>query len=266
MSAPQSLSPAELDARFEAACAIAREAGALAKRYFEDLASLTVESKGIQDLVSSADRDVEALIKRRVAERFADDEHIGEESGGTGARAVWVIDPIDGTTNFLRGVPIYVISIGFVAHGFVELGVIYDPSRDDLYAAQRGRGATLNGTPMRVRGTEALSSAVISLGFSHSSPFSSFVTKMERLVEHRAEFRRLGSAAMGLALVASGRYDAFWQLRLHSWDVVAGLLLVTEAGGRVNDFLADDGLHRGNVVLASTPALYDPLAGLFEVG
>ncbi|MCK6551412.1 inositol monophosphatase [Myxococcota bacterium] len=265
MSAADRLSPAELDARFEAACTIAREAGALARRYFEDLASLTVESKGIQDLVSSADRDVETAIERALAERFPDDAHIGEEHGGVGGRAVWVIDPIDGTTNFLRGVPLYAVSIGFVANGVIELGVIYDPSRDDLYAAQRGKGATLNGAPIHVRGTDALSRAVVSLGFSHASPLSSFVTRMERLVEHRAEFRRLGSAAMGLALVASGRYDAFWQLRLHSWDVMAGLLLVTEAGGCVNDFLANDGLHQGNVVLASTPALYAPLAGLFEV-
>lgn len=259
------MSPEDLERRLGACREIAREAGAIARRHFEDVASLTVETKGVQDLVSVADREVEAAIKARIGALFPDDRSIGEESGGSGGDAVWVIDPIDGTTNFLRGIPHYAISIGFVAGGEAVLGVIYDPSMDHLYAARRGGGATCNGRPIRVRETHSLDHAVLSFGFSHQSPVEDFAARTRAVLEHKAEFRRLGSAALGLAYVAAGHLDGFWQKYLHSWDVVAGIALIHEAGGRTNDFLAGDGLLAGNVMLAATPALYDPLAELFGV-
>lgn len=250
----------DIEARHEACERIAREAGALARRYFDDVASIRIEMKGLQDQVSIADREVESLIKRRVAELFPNDVCLGEESGGVPGGAMWVIDPIDGTTNFLRGFPHYAVSIAFVANTDIEVGVIYDPSADDLYSARRGAGAKLNGRTIRARATEKLEEAVLCIGFSHNASIPDFISAVQQLLERGAEFRRIGSAALGLAHVAAGRFDAFWQKRLRAWDVLAGILLVREAGGRTNDFLANDGLERGNAALGATCSLYPAIA------
>lgn len=254
------MTPSELDARYAALLEIAREAGALGKKYFADLPSLTIELKGLQDQVSAADRDVEALIKKRVAERFPDDVCLGEEYGGKPGKSSWVIDPIDGTGNFVRGYPHWAVSIGFITDGIIELGAVYDPSAERMFAARRGRGATLNGAPMRVRTTQKTQESVVCVGFSHSSPKADFLGAMTNLVDLGCEFRRVGSAALGLAHVAAGHFDAFWQKKLSSWDVLAGILLVTEAGGRTNNFLANDGLVRGNTMLGACPGIYEAIA------
>jgi myo-inositol-1(or 4)-monophosphatase len=258
---------AEIEARYSACVEIAREAGALGRRYFAEVGSLVVELKGMQDQVSVADREVEALIKKRVGEMFPGDVCIGEEFGGTPGDALWVIDPIDGTGNFVRGFPHWAVSIGFMSRGVIEVGVVYDPCTDRLFAARRGGGATLNGVPMRVRSTQRTDESVVCVGFSHSSPRAEFIGAMTKLVEAGCEFRRIGSAALGLAHTAAGHFDAFWQKRLSAWDVLAGILLVTEAGGRTNNFLANGGLERGNTMLAACPGLYEEISkavGLIE--
>jgi myo-inositol-1(or 4)-monophosphatase len=254
------LKPAELDLRYSALLEIAKEAGALGRKYFADLPSLKIELKGLQDQVSAADRDVEALIKKRVAEQFPDDVCLGEEYGGKPGHASWVIDPIDGTGNFVRGYPHWAVSIGFIVDGTIELGAVYDPSADRMFAAQHGRGATLNGAPMRVRTTEKTQDSVICVGFSHSSPKAEFIDAITKLIDAGCEFRRVGSAALGLAHVAAGHFDAFWQKKLSSWDVLAGILLVNEAGGRTNNFLANEGLVRGNTMLGACPGIYSAVA------
>jgi myo-inositol-1(or 4)-monophosphatase len=259
------LSADELDTRLKACIVIAKEAGALGKKYFADVASLSVELKGLQDQVSVADREVERLIKQRIAESFPGDVCIGEEYGGKPGDASWVIDPIDGTGNFVRGFPHWAVSIGFLAAGEIELGVVYDPCADRLFSARRGAGATLDGVRMRVRSTKKLEESVVCVGFSHSTPLPDFLGPTTQMLERGCEFRRVGSAALGLAHVAAGHFDAFWQKRLSAWDVLAGILLVREAGGVTNDFLANEGLTRGNTMLGACPGVYQELARITGV-
>jgi myo-inositol-1(or 4)-monophosphatase len=257
----------EIERRHDACVSIAKESGALAQRYFDEVKKLSVESKGVQDYVSEADRAVEKLIRDRLLALFPDDRFFGEESGlgeGDGG-ALWVVDPIDGTHNFLRGYPHYGVSIAFMADGKVETGALYDPSMRLLASAMRGHGARLNGSPIRVSNESRLDHAIVCVGFSHSSSLQPFEERFARLVERRCEFRRIGSAALGLLHVAAGHFDAFWQMHLHAWDVLAGLLIVDEAGGRTNPFLVGRALEEGNVVLAAGPAIYPELEKLLEI-
>src|SRR5262249_25819434 len=152
----------------------------------------------------------------------------------------WVIDPIDGTHNFLRGYPHYCVSIAFLDGETIQVGAIHDPNLDTLFAAKRGAGSTINGRPMRVSTQSQLDHSIMCVGFSHSSPLPEFLGNFSKLIEKRCEFRRIGSAALGLAHVAAGHFDAFWQHNLHAWDVLAGILLVEEAGGSANRFLTGD--------------------------
>jgi myo-inositol-1(or 4)-monophosphatase len=259
------MSPEELARRFAALTRIARQAGDLARSYFENLGALSIESKGVQDYVSVADRATEDFIKKAITAEFPGDDTFGEESGGRSGDATWVIDPIDGTHNFLRGYPHYGVSIAFMSQGVVEAGAVYDPSLDALYAARRGSGASCNGKKLAVSRQTSLDRSIVCVGFSHSSPLPEFLRLFSQIVERRCEFRRIGSAALGLAHVAAGHFDAFWQAHLHSWDVLAGMLLVQEAGGWTNDFLADDGLTEGNLMLASGPGIAGELRSILGV-
>jgi myo-inositol-1(or 4)-monophosphatase len=250
----------DLDSRWTFIQALADEAGAMALSYFERRAELTVDLKGPQDLVSAADRDVEALIRRRVAERFPTDAVLGEEEGGVSAEAIWVVDPIDGTTNFLRGLPHYCVSIAFVHQQRIELGVITAPTLKETFAARAGHGATLNGSPIRASSCVRLDQSLLGWGSSRRTPQQPYLDALGQLLTAGAEYRRLGSAALNLCQVACGRLDSFVEAKLASWDALAGMLLVREAGGVTNDFLANDGLTRGNAVLAAcTPPLYEAL-------
>ncbi|MBK7857274.1 MAG: inositol monophosphatase [Archangiaceae bacterium] len=258
----------DLDVRFGAAIAIAEEAAQLALRHFENRGALTVEHKGLQDLVSAADREVEQLVRTRIAERFPEDALLGEEAGSGGAvssRALWVIDPIDGTTNFLRGLPHWGVVLAFVADEVVEHGVIVAPVLRERYVARKGRGAFCNDRPLKVTGTAKLSEAVIGFGSNKKTPHQPYLAALDQLLAEGIEYRRLGCASMNLAAVASGKLDGFYEAKLSPWDALAGMLLVHEAGGRCNDYLADDGLLRGNSVLVGNRPLYDSLAAAFKV-
>ncbi len=251
----------DLDARWAFAQTLADEAGALALQYFERRAELLVELKGPQDLVSAADRAVEALIRRRVAEHFPADAVLGEEEGGAIAESIWVVDPIDGTTNFLRGLPHYCVSIAFAHQLKTQLGVVIAPTWKEKYAARLGHGATLNGAPIHVAPTERLEQSLLGWGSSRRTPMEPNLAALAQLMKAGAEYRRLGSAAINLCQVACGRLDSFYEAKLSSWDTLAGLLLVTEAGGLVNDFLARDGLTKGNETLAAcSRPIYDAIA------
>jgi myo-inositol-1(or 4)-monophosphatase len=256
----------ELDARLLAACAIAREAGALARRHFRARpAALKLDFKGDQDYLSATDAEVETLIRTRLADAFPDDAFFGEEGGGAFGRKVWVVDPIDGTANFLRGIPLFCISIAFVREGRGEVGVIYDPVHDELYAARRGAGATLDAAPIRVSGISDIRAATIEAGWSTRLPPAPYAALVLSLKEEGAGVRRGGSGALALAYVAAGRIDAYCELHMNAWDALAGLLLVEEAGGWANDFLAGDGLARGHPILACTPALREVLARAMDL-
>ena len=254
----------ELDRRFLAGCATARDAGRLARRHYENRHALAIESKGTQDHVSIADREVEALIRAQLGAAFPEDGFLGEEGGGEARDRLWIIDPIDGTSNFLRGIAAWCVSFGYLRGGAIELGMIYDPVADELFAAKRGGGAFCNGVPMKVSGCSAVDHAMLGLGFSYRRPVAPFARTVERLLSAHCEFRRFGSGALGLANVALGRTDGYWEPHINSWDVAAVICLVREAGGWCNEFFAGDGLMSGNPILACTPAIRDALAELTE--
>lgn len=249
----------DLDARQAFAVDIVQRAGRLAQTMRESLPP--IDAKSAIDFCTEADREVEKLIRAEVAERFGD-SFIGEEFGGEAGDAVWVVDPIDGTASYIHGTPHWCISMGFLLGGVIEIGAIYAPVPDELFVARRGHGATLNGRPIRVSGLRHGAAPVVETGWSERRPLEAYFEVLRRLTAARYEFRRIGSGALGLADVACGRSDGYVELHINAWDVLAGLLLVTEAGGRVNDFLADDGLRRGNLLLACTPEIAPTLTGI----
>lgn len=249
-----------LETRFLAACAIAREAGDLARRLFETRDAGTYQLKGHQDFLTEADTAVERLVKGRLAEAFPGDTCVGEEGGGAYSSQVWVIDPIDGTANFARGVPHFCISIAFVRDGRPVIGAICAPVYGELFAARCGGGATVNGRPLKVSATTDIRHAMVEVGWSPRRPMAEHLALLQRVAATGAGFRRGGSGALGLAYVAAGRSDGYCEIHMHPWDVLAGLVMVHEAGGWSLDFLADDGLRQGNAVLACTPALAEVLS------
>lgn len=246
--------------RYLAASAIAREAGTLTRRMFEQREMGVFELKGHQDYLTEADGEVERLIVQRLGEAFPGDTVFGEEGGGRMSSRVWVIDPIDGTANFARGIPHFCVSIAFVEDGRTAVGAICNPMLNELYAAQRGGGATLNATPLKVSGMTDIRRGTVELGWSTRRPLTEYVEMVGRVTALGAGFRRGGSGALGIAYVAAGRIDGYCELHINAWDALAGLLMVEEAGGRINDFLGNNGLVDGNLVIASTPALYEDLA------
>jgi myo-inositol-1(or 4)-monophosphatase len=256
------------------ASAIAEEAGARLREFLAQ--GVETEYKGDVDLVTVADRTAEKLIRERLAETFPEHGVYGEE--GTRDRMKgefrWYVDPLDGTTNFAHGFPQFCVSLGLEQRsaelspeedGTMVAAVIYDPMRDELFTAERGRGAWLNGKPMRVSVTPELGESLVATGFPsrkrHDSPNIYFYQEFT-LRSHGV--RRAGSAALDLAYVASGRMDAFWEFNLHPWDTAAGVLLVEEAGGRVTDISGGKFRLDSRETLASNRLIHNELLGLFR--
>ena len=178
---------------------------------------------------------------------------------------LWVIDPIDGTTNFVQGRPDWCISVGLLWKGQPTIGVVYHPPADELYAASPGHGATRNGAPIRVSDRRSLAGAMIGLDYSSRTPPATHLAHIEALLARGGEYRRSGSTALSLAQVADGRLDGFVELHVYAWDVVAGIVLVREAGGWTSDFLARDGLRCGNPLVAAAPGIRDEFLALAEL-
>ncbi|MGQ0662680.1 MAG: inositol monophosphatase family protein [Pseudomonadota bacterium] len=243
-----------------AAAALAREAGQLARGYQSDLAALKIELKGPQDFHTVADDAVERRIVSRLADAFPGDTVIGEEGGGALSDRVWVIDPIDGTANFAHGLAQFCVSVAFVENGRTEIGVIYEPVADCLYAACRGWGATRNGLPIRASDTADAGRAMLDVGYSRRRPVEEYCGLVLRLLRLGFDVTQLGSAALGLARVAEGRIDGFYESHLYPWDALAGLLLVHEAGGWTSEFPLDRA--GGHPVLGCASALRDVLGGM----
>jgi myo-inositol-1(or 4)-monophosphatase len=252
-----SLPPAALTARFHAMAGIASELGHLANRYFNDQASLGTRMKGFQDFLTEADGAVEALFRQRIEQAFPGDTVMGEEMGGGGSDCLWIIDPIDGTANFARGDRQWCISIGFVMDGIPELGVIYSPALGEMFLAQRGKGASMNGKPIKVATTTDLRQSTIEFGWSPRLPAGPYLEALGRLYAGGANVKRSASGALGLAHVAIGRTDAYGELHINSWDVAAGLVIAAEAGARINAFCTGDWVTKGNPILVVTPSLWD---------
>ena len=245
----------------------ARAAGQLLHR--EHPRTRQVSFKGTStNLVTEMDGRAEALVIDALLGQFPDDGILGEEGGARRGRSGrrWIIDPLDGTTNYAHGLPIYSVGIGLEDHGVVRLGVVYDPSRDELFVAERGGGARLNDAPMAVSATAALDVSLLVTGFPYdarTNPDNNLTEYAAFAVRARA-VRRLGSALLDLAYVAAGRLDGFWELGLSPWDVAAGGILVEEAGGRLTD------LHGGPVdinrpkIVASNGRIHDEILGVLK--
>jgi myo-inositol-1(or 4)-monophosphatase len=244
-----------------AAEAVAREAGALARRRFLDV-SFKVRLKGPQDYLTEVDGETEELISSRLQQAFPMDGFIGEETEGraaNGAGATWVVDPIDGTSNFARGVSHFCVSIACVATGRIEVGVVYDPMRDELFSARRGGGALLNGAAIKPSETTALANSTVEVGWNVRTGAAKYLDLLRRVTLRGAAPCRTGSGALGIAYVAAGRRDGFVEHHINAWDCLAAILLVHEAGGYVSDFLSGEGLTKGNPLIACAPGLKEAL-------
>ena len=257
----------DLAGRYRFACEVSREAADRARHLFLTREHGQYELKGPQDYLTEADGEIERLIRGRIAGSFPEDGFFGEEgeerSTGT---FTWVVDPIDGTANFARGIPVFGISVGMLHEGEPVLGIICIPMLDETFAALRGRGATLNGEPTAVSSTTEPARAMVELGWSTRLPLADYARLVDRVTSTGAGMRNSGSAAVALASVAAGRLDGFCELHINSWDCLAGIVLVREAGGWVSDFLTGNALVEGNAFLACTPALRERLVEATGVG
>jgi len=242
------------------------EAGRLALGYLAERGRLKVEAKGPHDFVSAADRAVEALIAARLTAAFPGDAVFGEESheahAPDSAGMLWVVDPIDGTANFVRDLPDWCVSIGLLVDRRPQIGVIYVPAAGELYAAQRGHGAFCNGASIHVSEQVGIAGATIGLDHSFGDPSADHRAHIAAVHASAGEYRRNGSVAVSLTRVASGRLDGFVELHLNAWDVAAGIVLVQEAGGWTNDFLAGDDLGKNNPMIAAAPGIRDELLAI----
>ena len=249
----------DLKTRAEFARSLARKAGALAWRYFLRELDFIAETKGPQDFVSAADHAVEALIKERLHVKFPTDAVLAEERGGDVGRNLWVVDPIDGTINFVHGVRYWCISIAFIVGGERKIGVIYDPSLDELFWAVRNEGAWCDETRIHVSPRDRLDHALVCLGYVSRHPLEEHLALKRRLHQTGVAVKDMGAGALMLAHVAAGRYDGFLEPHMHPWDASAGLLLIEEASGRVHPYPGPGGIAAGGPVIAAAPGLFSAL-------
>lgn len=244
------------------AIAAARRAGDLIIRAIPRLDSIQVQTKGRNDFVSDVDRAAEQEIIASIRRLHPDHAFLGEESGRTGdSEFVWIIDPLDGTTNFLHGFPTFSVSIALEHRGRLEQAVIYDPMRQELFTASRGGGAQVDGRRMRVSKQRDLDGALIGTGFPYRENVrwaDAYLAMLKTIMASAAGIRRPGSAALDLAYVAAGRTDGFWEMGLKAWDTAAGTLLIQEAGGRIGTLTGGDYKQEGHLI-AGTPKVYEAL-------
>jgi len=238
----------------------ARNAGDIIVRQSTRIDELTITSKERNDYVSEVDRQAENEIMAVIRKAFPDHGILAEESGqhGSGDEFLWIIDPLDGTTNFLHGFPQYAVSIALQHKGRLEQAVIYDPMRQELFTASRGGGAQLDNRRIRVSKQTVLEGALLGTGFPYKDQqhLDTYLEMFKALIADSAGIRRPGSAALDLAYVAAGRFDGFWEFGLNPWDMAAGVLLVREAGGLVGDLAGGhDFMKNGNIV-AAAPKLF----------
>ena len=246
----------------------ARAAGSIINRAALDLEVLKIGTKGPNDYVSEVDRAAENAIIQILLEAYPGHAILAEESGREhGARHseyTWIIDPLDGTTNFLHGLPVYAVSIGLAYRGQVQQGVVYDPTRNDLFFASKGRGAFLNDRRLRVSKRTRLTDALIGTGFPFrkGDNFKRYVKMFEEIMQCCAGLRRPGAAALDLCYVAAGYYDGFFETGLNPWDVAAGSLIITEAGGLIGNFTGESDFLNQREVVAGNPKVYGQLVQL----
>ena len=242
-------------------CDIARSAGKFMAEERKNFDPLRIETKGLHDLVSYVDRTSEQRIVAGLREVLPESGFIAEEGTSTkqGERYNWVIDPLDGTTNFIQGVPVYAVSIGLMEYDELVLGVVYEVGRDECFYAWKDGGAFLNGNPIKVSERNDIHDALLATGFPYNdfSKLDEYLELLKWTMTNARGVRRLGSAATDLAYVACGRFDSFWEYDLKPWDVAAGALIVKEAGGVVTDFSGKNDYIFGGEIIASNAVLAD---------
>ncbi len=245
--------------------AMAREAGSLLMSYFDR--HIKIEYKGDADLVTVADRRSEALILDKIRAQFPTHDVMGEEGTRieSGSDYKWYVDPLDGTTNFAHGFPVFCVSLGVQFRGRSAAGVIYDPTRDEMFSAEAGSGATLNGKTIRVSTTSRLADCLIGTGFpSHKRHKNPNIHFYHQITLRSHGVRRAGSAALDLCNVACGRFDGFWEFNLNPWDTAAGVVIAEEAGARITDFAGGPFQLDSRETLASNGLVHDALVQEFQ--
>ena len=246
----------------------ARAASRMILRYLDQMDKVDISEKSQNDFVTQVDQASETMIIEEIQKAYPYHTFLGEETGQLTAlknEFCWIIDPLDGTTNFIHGFPQFCISIALMVKGQLEIGLVYDPIRQDLFTATRGQGAYLNNHRMRVSTTKKMCDSLIATGlpFKDKKNIKPFLQQMENVFMNCRDIRRAGSAALDLAYVASGKLDAYWEANLKIWDIAAGALMVKEAGGAITDFAGADGyLSSGNIVAGNMKVQKELLAVL----
>jgi myo-inositol-1(or 4)-monophosphatase len=251
-------SVADISARLGFAALVAVDAGKLGLSYFGRLSELTVTSKGHQDMVSEADRDVETFLRAEISKAFPDDGILGEEHGLSSGTSgfTWVLDPIDGTANFVNGIPAWSVVVACVTDEDTVVGVIHEPNAQETFAASLGGGVTLNGKPIRASSATSLSQGSVGVGLSNRVDWRPAVTFITDLMEQGGLFFRNASGAIMLAYVASGRLLGYVEQHMNAWDCAAGLLMIREAGGRTHQVESAELLAKGGVIITGAAGVY----------
>lgn len=249
----------ELETRRTEATEIIRQAGLAARASFVKQ-DFQTETKGVQDFVSHVDQMTEQFIRLEFQKAFPEDVVMGEEGGGRLGDRTWIVDPIDGTSNFVRGISQWCLSVALVVNGRALIGIIYDPMLDEMFTCHAGGGSTLNGASISVSETKTPQAAMLGISFNFQNSKDSVSQVVDQLLSNNTSFRMLGAGALSLAHCAAGRTDGFWEAFMKPWDAAAGLALISEAGGIVCDYGACNGFENGNVVLACNK----PLANYFS--
>ncbi|MFC5498969.1 inositol monophosphatase family protein [Caenimonas terrae] len=248
----------------------ARAAGAIINRAALDVESVRISQKQVNDFVTEVDHASEAIIIETLLTAYPDHgiwaEESGKAHGAKNAENVWIIDPLDGTTNFIHGFPVYCVSIALAVRGKVEQAVIYDPSRNDLFTATNGRGAYMNERRLRVSKRTQLKESLISTGFPFrpGDNFNNYLRMMSEVMQRTAGLRRPGAAALDLAYVAAGFTEGFFETGLSPWDVAAGSLLITEAGGLIGNFTGESDFLEQRECVAGNPKVYGQLVAILH--
>jgi myo-inositol-1(or 4)-monophosphatase len=254
-----------MQALLNTAVKAARKGGETALRYLQHVHQLKVHTKQHNEFVTKVDHEAEAAIIETIRERYPDHAFLAEESGQQGdGEYLWVIDPLDGTTNFIHGFPVFAVSIALRINGRLKVAVIYDPNRQEIFTAIRGQGAQVDGHRIRVSNRRDLQDTLIGTGFPYRSKenIQTYTKMLAAVLENTAGIRRPGAAALDLAYVAAGRLDGFWEFGLQEWDIAAGSLIVREAGGLISELQGDGDYFRSGNIVVGNPKIHDALRKL----
>ncbi|WP_373236195.1 inositol monophosphatase family protein [Cohaesibacter celericrescens] len=256
----------EINNRLEFAKDTARKAGALGMTYFADIGNLNVEQKGVQDLVSNADKDVELFVRAAIAERFPKDGIVGEEHANVDGTSgyTWVIDPIDGTANFLTSIPAWCVIIACVHDDKTKIAAIFDPCHNEMFSGSLDGGAYLNDKPMKVAETTGLDAGNLGVGINGRTDKTKVVRFIDDLASRGGIFFRNSSGGLMLSYVAAGRLIGYAEPHMNAWDCLAAQLLILEAGGRIEKQSANDMLEHGGRVITSTPIIFDEIVAMAD--